>query len=125
MLFSQPLSLPRAKKKTEFVETIGLYDVTKVRVRFEMRARARESSTLVTVPKPWRTSKNVTSSVKLNSSKSRVSSDLEEGWGQLNRQMTSHLTAREDTGDSLTDTSCLTNGRFSFKGNCAAASFRK
>ena len=31
------------EKKTEFVETMGLYDVTKVklRVHFEMRARAK------------------------------------------------------------------------------------
>ena len=109
-------------KKNQFVETIGLYDVTKVklRVHFEMRARAKESSNLVSGP--LRAITNVTSSVKLNSSKFRASSDKEESWGHLPGKTTSHLTAREDTWYSLTDTFYLTNERFSFKGNCTAAS---
>ena len=62
-------------KKDQFVETIGLYDVTKVklRVHFEMRARAKESSNLVSGP--LRAITNVASSLKLNSSKFRDSSD--------------------------------------------------
>ena len=43
LCFSRSPCCCLVRKKTEFVETIGLYDVTKVklRVHFEMRARAK------------------------------------------------------------------------------------